>query len=241
MKNFQVMRILGILIVGLVFTANAYADKRSYVWTYEYLTMPKGMMELEYYFTTKVPDGSRLNTNTMQHQIELEYGITNRWDVAIYQRFKQTNRSKGSGIRYDGFKLRTRYRIGEKGDYLLDPLLYFEYIRGEDFSKPDVLEGKLILAKDIGNFNFAYNQIIKQEAEHGGLTENEYAFAAGYRVSPQFGFGIESKGNYTEDKYYLGPTVSFSKGKMWFALGCAFALNRESDDIQTRLIVGRFF
>ncbi|MFH0941235.1 MAG: hypothetical protein V1840_05205 [Candidatus Omnitrophota bacterium] len=72
-----------------------------------------------------------------------------------------------------------------------------------------MIEAKLILAKDIGKFNFAYNQILKQEAERDGLTKHEYAAAFGYRLLPKLGIGLESKGNYTEDKYALGPTVSY--------------------------------
>lgn len=39
------------LFVILCIAKYAYADNRSYVWTYEYMTMPKGTWESEYYFT----------------------------------------------------------------------------------------------------------------------------------------------------------------------------------------------
>ena len=38
-----------LLLVGVL--QNCYADNRSYVWTYEYKTMPKGEIEFEYYNT----------------------------------------------------------------------------------------------------------------------------------------------------------------------------------------------
>ena len=133
--------VLGILVCGIIglVAGNAYADWRSYVWTYEYMTMPKGSWELEYYLTTKVPNITEPDVNTMKHYAELEYGITNRLDIAMYQRVLQRNNKSGSPeIDYDGFKLRARYRIGEKGQFIVDPLLYVEYIRDDDFSNPNV-------------------------------------------------------------------------------------------------------
>ena len=43
-------------------------DARAYVWTYEYMTMPEGAAELEYYLTAKVPDTSARGINSWQHQ-----------------------------------------------------------------------------------------------------------------------------------------------------------------------------
>ncbi len=226
------------MAVFLLTGVNTYADQRSYVWTYEYMTMPKGKAEIEYYHTTKIPDTSDADINTMKHQIEFEYGITDHWDLALYQRFEQKNNKKEVDFTYDVFKLRTRYRFGEKGQFIVDPLLYLEYIRDVNFSKPNVFEAKIILAKDIGNFNLVYNQIFKQEVERRGATEYEYAFGANYRLSPKLSIGLESKGNYTDREFYLGPTFSYSRDTNWVAFGILQALNSQSDDIQTRLIFG---
>ncbi len=117
-----------ILITGLVLffslCQQARADWRSYVWTYEYMTMKKGAFELENYLTTVVPD------------------------------------------------------------------------------------------KDIGKANFSYNQILKQEIETGGKTKREYAARVHYKINPGFRLGLESKGDYRDEKYYLGPTVSFASEKI---------------------------
>ena len=235
------MKILLIGLVSILFTSPAHADKRSYVWTYEYMTMPKGMFELEYYLTLQQPDIDKSRPNTWKHYIELEYGITSHWDVALYQRFKQSNTESKSSFEYDGFKLRTRYRIAEKNRLPLDTLFYLEYIRDDDFKNPNILEGKIVFAKDIERFNIAYNQILKQELKSDGKTEHEYAAGINYALVPQFKIGIETKGNYTDEKYYVGPTASWGKGKFWTALGAAIGLNERSDDLQMRLIMGILF
>jgi len=104
------------LFLVLSGTNTANADRRSYVWMYEYQTMPKGNSELEYYLTHKAPDFHKYDKkNTWQHQLEYEYGLTDRWDISVYQRWQQTNAKNDDKFEYTGTKLRTRYRFGEKG------------------------------------------------------------------------------------------------------------------------------
>jgi hypothetical protein len=229
----MLMCILGALSsVGL-------ADRRSYVWTYEYQTMPKGAMEVEYYLTHKVSDWNKYDDkNTWDHQVEFEYGLTDHWDVAMYQTWRQTNTEDEDSFDYTGTKLRTRYRIGEKDQLPLDVVLYAEYIFGDGPKEYDKFEGKLILAKDLGKWNIAYNQIYEKKTKNGNDTEHGYATGLSYEFSPVWKMGIESAGNYTEDKYYLGPTASWASEKFWVNLGALRGLNDASNDLQFRLIVG---
>ena len=121
-----------VLCTVWVVTSGALADRRSYVWTYEYQTMPKGMAEVEYYLTHKISDWDNYDEkNTWEHAVELEYGLTDHWDIAIYQTWQHTNTESRDWSGYTGSKIRTRYRIGEKGQLPVDILLYAEYILGE--------------------------------------------------------------------------------------------------------------
>jgi hypothetical protein len=228
-----------IFVVIAICTTVIYADRRAYVWTYEYMTMPKDKSELEYYLTTKIPDIHKYdNKNTWENQLEYEYGLTDRWDIALYQRWQQTNTTTKDKFEYTGTKLRTRYRFGEKGMYPLDTLLYLEYIRPDDSDAPEILEAKIILAKDMDKFNIAYNQILKDGISNGGSTEYEYATGFSYEFNPKWKVGLESTGNLTDDKYYVGPTISFAREKFWLAMGVLRGLNDRSDDFQARLIIG---
>ena len=220
---------------------NALADRRSYVWTYEYQTMPKGMAEIEYYLTEEQINIEKTRPNTWKHWVELEYGITDHWDISMYQQFKQSNTTKSSTFEYDGFKIRTRYRLLEKDKLPVDTMLYLEYIRNDNLEKPNVMEGKVILAKDIWNFNISYNQIFKQELALGGKTDHEYASGISYEITPSFKIGVESKGSYTDRKYYIGPTIGWAASKFWVSVGVAGGLNKRSDDLQARMIMGFLF
>ena len=72
------------------------ADGRSYVWTYEYHTTPKNMAEVEYYLTSKVPDKNDPGVNTWEHWLEFEYGLTDHWDISMYQMWKEDNAESDS-------------------------------------------------------------------------------------------------------------------------------------------------
>jgi hypothetical protein len=228
-----------ILLLVLLGTNSTKADRRSYVWTYEYQTMPKGKSELEYYLTHKAPDFHKYDKkNTWEHQLEYEYGLTDRWDISVYQRWQRTNTKSDDRFEYTGTKLRTRYRFGEKGMYPLDTLLYLEYIRPDSSNEAEILEGKIIVAKDFGKFNVAYNQILKVGINDKGGNENEYALGLHYEFNPSWKVGLESTGNYTEDKYYIGPTISWASEKFWVGIGAIRGLNDRSDDLRIRLIFG---
>ncbi|MDP2939457.1 MAG: hypothetical protein Q8O13_05225 [Candidatus Omnitrophota bacterium] len=229
---------------GIIFFALAsfcFADQRAYVWTYEYMTMPKGKSEVEYYLTTELPDNNASNKNTLKHWLEYEYGLTDHWDVAIYQQFLNKNKQKDRHFKYDGFKIRTRYRLAEKKTLPLDTLFYLEYKRNSDFSKPNEIEAKLVLAKDIGDFNLSYNQVLERALENEGKTDFGYAIGVNRIFSSSFKAGIESKGSYSDKEFLLGPTIAYRANKFWWSMGVAFGTNHNSDDFQSRLIIGAPF
>ena len=227
-----------IYIIALVLLTNIVrADKRSYVWTYEYKTMEAGEVELEHYLTLSTPlSDSFKGVTTTDHNIELEIGMNNRFDFALYQVFSQTPKSS---FLYKGYKMRFRYRFGEKGEYMMDPLLYFEYKGKPDFSEHG-LEGKLILAKDIGNFNVAINPVIEYEYEDDGW-ESEIKYNAGisYKIGYLLTLGLEAKGS--KNGHYIGPVISHGTGNTWVAFGSAIAVTDIKNDkpqLLLRMIMG---
>ena len=95
--------ILSLILFGLLQLAVfARADERDYVWTYDYSSLAKGSSEIEYYMTSVVPDRQTSRQNDWQHQVELEYGITDHFDAALYQVFEQP---AGGTMQYAGFKV----------------------------------------------------------------------------------------------------------------------------------------
>lgn len=225
------------IIVLILLTNIVRADKRSYVWTYEYKTMEAGEVEFEHYLTFSTPlSDSFKGVTTTDHNIELEIGMNDRFDFALYQVFSQTPKSS---FLYKGYKMRFRHRFGEKGEYKMDPLLYFEYKGKPDFSEHG-LEGKLILAKDIGNFNVAINPVIEYEYKNDGWeSEIKYNVGISYKIGGLLSLGLEAKGG--KNGHYIGPVISHGMGNAWVALGSAIAVTDIKNDkpqLILRMIMG---
>lgn len=224
-----------ILLTGSLLD-QSIADNRRYVWTYEYQTMPRGKAEIEHYTSLSSPDIKHLKgTMSTEHQIEVEIGMTDHFDFSIYQKF---NQAPNEGLRYDGYKLRARYRIGEKNHYFVDPLIYLEYIGKPDFSEHGI-ELKLILAKDFDRLNISFNPIIEFEREDEWETEPKYALGASYKVAELLSLGLEAKGG--NNGHYFGPVISHGNENYWFVLGSALKLGtikEENPEFQIRMILG---
>lgn len=229
-------RILWAIIVLLAFFSSALADRRYYVWTYQYQTMPAGNTELELYQTSKLRE-----VDQTELRIELEHGLTPRWDASLYEIFVQ---NEGGSMKWDAWQLRSRYRFGEVDQYFMDPLLYLEYNRKTEPSAPNKIEAKLILAKSVERWNLAVNPV--WEYFFAPDTEHELGLDVGtsWEFHPKFVAGLESttrmefEEDQTETASYAGPTVSYASGGFWITVGVAAGLTEDSDDARVRFITG---
>jgi hypothetical protein len=232
----------------------ALADRRAYGVTYEAVTAPRGEIDVESW-STFAPQGEvdgGPSSRGVREMIELEYGITDRWDVALYNMLDViTSGDTKSG--YAGFKVETRYRLAERGEWAIDPVLYFEFqqlFRGDANQK---YEAKLILAKDIGNVNLAANVMLEEErtTEPAWNTEVEYAAGGSYALSPAWVVGGEVFGKAEKEEMgginhrgWAGPTVSWAGGGtgalrgIWVTLAAGTGLGGEADPYYARAIVG---
>ena len=237
---------------ALLPASTARADRRAYGTTYEAVTAPRGEIDVETW-TTFAPQGEvegGPSSRGMREMVELEYGITDRWDVALYNMLDVTSGDTQSG--YAGFKVETRYRPADRGEWFIDPVLYLEFqqlFRGDAKQK---IEGKLILAKDIGNVNIAANVALEEErlTDATWNTEVEYAAGASYALTPAWVVGAEVFGKLEkeemeiENRTWLGPTVSWAGGGrgmlsgVWVTLAGGAGVGEAADPYYARLIVG---
>jgi len=232
----KVLNLGALAVITLLWTGVVRADQRSYAWTYEYLTLPPGEAELEYYYTISAPDSSSMRTNvTTEHKFEYEVGMTEHFDFAIYQIFEQTPEE---GLRYEAFQLRARYRFGQKGEHIVDSLAYLEYEGVPDFTQHAV-EAKWILAKDLGRFHVALNPILEFTFGDEDKVVLEYAAGASHRTSSLLSLGLEARGG--KDGHYVGPVISHGKGRFWATLGSAFSVGSVASgepEFQMRMLLG---
>jgi hypothetical protein len=228
MKLISMAVFLGALVVS-----PAWADQRNYVWTYEYSTLAKGNAEIEFYQTAVTKNRSTRSASDWTQQLELEYGISDHVDVGIYQVYEQA--ADTPSMTYGGYKLKMRYRVAEKNTLPVDVLFYAEHI--ESTTDGNAFEGKLVLAKDFGKLNLAYNQIYER-IYNTGKGEHEFAAGVNYEVAPWLRIGVESKGSYSEGEYAAGPTLAWSGNRIWANLGALYSLNNKTNDREVRFLLG---
>jgi len=190
-----------VALTVLLVPSLAHADRRAYGTTYEAVLAPKGELDVELWSTYArlgEIDGGPASRGLRQ-MVELEYGITDRWDAALYNMVDLTSTDE-SDSGYAGFKIETRFRPSFPGEWFVDPVFYFEF---QDLFRGDAnqtYELKLILAKNIGPVNVSFN-ISGEEERTTDATWNleiEHAEGVSYELSPRWKVGLETFG--TEEK-----------------------------------------
>ncbi len=219
---------------------NTNADQRTFVWTYQYQTLKPGEAEFEQYTTLSTPRGNQFERKTsIEHQFELEVGMTPRYDFSIYQVFKQ---AAGGNYRYEAFKLRGRYRLGDEAGSWVKPILYFEYKANQNFTAQKV-EFKPIVGMQGDPYIIAINP--KLEWEKKGKAEAKilwgYSGAIGYKIYKLLAFGVELSGS--KKGHYFGPTISHGTEHLWVSLGAGYLTSKVDpadpvDEIKIRLLIG---
>jgi hypothetical protein len=178
-------------------TVPALADQRDFPFTYSWIQPSKGEKELAYWARYRKRDHS------WQHQLELEYGITDRFSVAPYLVFESGD---GRKLHFAEWKLETRYQLGNYRTNTILPGLYLEYAKPNH--GPGELEGKLILSHfDNRGRNLSFNFIVETELVSGAELEKEYSLGyalpigrRGNRIGAEFIHELE------DDRLLLGPT-----------------------------------
>ena len=232
LKRMSVIAVAAaVLLLG--WSTTPQAAQRSYVWTEEYGTLAKGNAEFEYWNTATTADIQTRSASDWNQKVELEYGITDHLNVSLYQVFEQA--ADTSNLTYVGYNIELKYRIAEANVLPVDVLLYVEHevstIEG------GVNEGKIVLAKDIGKLNIAYNQIY-EKVSNADKGDHGYAFGTSYELAPWLRVGVESTGSYTNGTYAAGPTIAWMGNRIWANIGAVYGLNRKTDDRDVRFMMG---
>jgi hypothetical protein len=163
-----------VALASLTLPSPARADRRIFAYTYPYMTLPQGSFEMEHYLDlglrgpTVAWDGSLSETAprdfthpTWLHQVEFEYGITDRLDLGFYNVVEQ---DPSGAFKFDGVKLRSRYRFGDPGVHFVDTAVYLELVY---FGDEIEIEQKLILSKTLGKVEIAFNAPSRRSSSRG--------------------------------------------------------------------------
>jgi hypothetical protein len=243
MKPFiGTIALFGPFVALTLLAATASANPRPLPFTYTYETLAQGDTEVEQYFDF-VPlrgvdptTGSHRWYGATQFQTEVEYGLTNRLELALYAVLAPSPGDSltqtASLTETTGVKQRLRYRIAEQGQLPVDIGLYAELVEN---TRELEIEGKLVLVKRFGDLRIATNLWFETEFYFKGERELVLNPTLGitYQVTPSFHVGLDSwvraeiplneEKEEEEESFngkphvYAGPGILFNLGRVWWA------------------------
>ncbi len=211
-----------------------------------YYTTKRGEFEVEFHNDMHLTDADNDESYSSEHQMELEYGLTDHLQLSYYEVYVW---DRSNDWRRDAFKIETKYRFAEAGQWPVDLALYVEYENpnGPRKAHSDGLEGKIILSKDIGPWNFISNVIFSKKLAAHNRWEYEYTAGVSYGVTPRTRLGLEIQQGLGDSKefafdstqsLYLVPGIYTSlTPHVRILAGPAFGMTKASDDFQLRSIV----
>lgn len=244
---------LVLAIAAAAAPATALASPRPLPFTYPYETLPEGALEVEQYIdlipvrvARELPDGTTDAVVSVRSQLqtELEYGVTDRLEVALYFAFRQGGSAQTPFLRFEGLKQRMRYRFKELGEWPINVGIYLEVA---EFHNELEFEEKILLSRRFGAFNVLANLWIEQEW-YFQTEETKYIYnpTAGvtYEISPRLSVGAEywvrgrfdstrgatdmdsSTESTTSTVHYAGPTLLVQASKAFFSIGAYARLDQ---------------
>jgi hypothetical protein len=224
----------------LAVPALARANPRPLPMSYTAETLPEGKLELEPavdYTPVRVHDaasGDVVWYGASTLQLELEYGLTDSVELGLYITTAMTSPDFTDEPRLlsgNGLKQRIRWRLTEPGA-AFGAALYGEVSENE---REIELEAKLILQANLGHgLRAVTNLWAEREYYYSGEAEwvLNPTLAVTYQATPSIHPGIEAwmRGEYPDEApatrgfvlgphVYVGPTVMFDFGKLWFNTG----------------------
>ena len=237
------------MLAGVAWSSLAWATPRQLLFSYPNETLPAGSVEIESMVDVnplRTPadpastDAGNLWTPQYTLQTELEYGITDRWELGFYQVFKAEPQAGGDNLLgFDGLKWRVRTRLAEPGQWPVDVGFYLEL---EPMHDELALDEKVNLQRRLGRLTWMANLWVEEVLErpldtsaHGRAGHFIINPTSGLvlQVSPAFHPGIEfwargqlsKTGDTPQDRdnsgmhYFVGLTSHVNFGRFWWSAG----------------------
>jgi hypothetical protein len=232
----------------------ASATPRPLPFTYQYETLSQDALEAEQYIdlipvrvVRELADGTTEGVVSVRSQLqtELEYGLTNRLEVALYFAFRQGGSASTPFLRFEGIKQRLRYRFKELGEWPVDVGIYLELA---EYHNEIEFEEKILLARRLGPLDLVANLWVEQEW-YFQTRDTKYIYnpsvGATYEISPRLSVGAEywTRGRFDSSSagttdmtdtadapsgtvHYAGPSVLLQAKKAWLAVGAYARLDK---------------
>ncbi len=275
--QIMLRRINLVLALSLLFLAvlvvpcgSAYANDRLFTYSYDTKVAAADETEFEQWATLKSghEHGDYVN---WEFRSELEYGFSDKLQGSLYLNLEHTREalpgeSESEEFEFKSFSAEGIYQITHPRTDVIGTALYLEVASdGLDYS----LEPKLLISKDIDNWEFVFNAIYEAEwtrEDNQTLKEAELQFTSGlaYQFNRQWAAGFELRNlrDYPDGldlggeeffAWFLGPVVHYQQRAWWitatilpqiFGNGDGSEGNRQlvhAEAIEARVIFGYEF
>src|ERR1051326_425486 len=182
----------------------ACADEKRFTYSYEPETLPQGGMEFEQWITlrtqrTKGGSVQQENYNLWEIREEFEYGVSDRYSVALYlntaaESFRDVSQSppaKVSHFDFKGISVENRYMVINPANHPVGLTLYLEPRFSGDEAE---VEQKIILGQRHGDWKWAFNITHATEwADNLHSTEGELEVSLGLArdLNKNWSLGLE--------------------------------------------------
>jgi hypothetical protein len=252
-------RTLALLNTGILLVISAATIHGQFYKVYGYQTAEANEKELVYW-TSFIPSSDHSyaffgdtveRKGLFAHSLEIEYGITNNFTVALYADFEQP---RGNSLRWVRTKaVALYYQLFEKNLLPVDLALYAEYkLPRKEYKSSEEIEFKLIMEKDIKFHRVILNPTFEKKISGEDVAEGlEFALNGAYTYTGNLTFQprleyyskigeLIDPHSFKEQKHYIFPSFDLYFGKYgqfcWHA-GVGLGLTDPADNIIVKSIL----
>ncbi len=234
-------------LICLCISPTAQAFNYHELSVYGHQTEGQGVIEIENMTSLSNGSKSEYGTDILRSSFEINYGLLDWLDAAIYSDFVKVNNDNGEDkTKYAGSRFRLHGQIFEKGEKNIDLGAYVEIGIPHDSDEVYEIEIKPILEKDWGRFTFVANPILEYEVEEESKTDSDgfeetereskfksaYAFAFKYRKNESILPSLNFFGDFAkpeEQIQIVQPQIDFKVDQWSIAMGLGFGLTEASE------------
>lgn len=243
---------VGVVVVALCSLASlgrpARADRRAFAGTSEYLTMDRHEVQLDSSITQSYDVFGANDLRLFSLALDVAYGISDRWDLAAFQVYEEAISEdpamESVAFHYREARVRTRYRLAERGEYPVDVMLQLDAVKPFSASGWG-LAPRLSLSRELGQLTAAAN-LYADVGFGDGSTEVDVGWTAGatYAAALQLALGAEAFGSRRvkggeQSLAWIGPCVSWAPThRAWIMGSVAFGVTDASIDLRQQFIIG---
>ncbi|HEY4188226.1 MAG TPA: hypothetical protein VGP07_24340 [Polyangia bacterium] len=251
----------GLLLMAAI-AGSAHANPRPLPFTYQTESLAAGTGEVEQFvdfIPIRVQDGASgapILYNATEFQTEIEYGLTDKLEIALYFMFVpgpngDQYRSVPALMMGNGSSQRVRYRFADPQAWPVDVAVYGEVTEND---REIELEGKVILQRRIQRLRLITNLWAEREMYFRGAREwvLNPTLGATYEFTPRFHLGAEAwmRAEYPDGAMgprafnlgphvFVGPAFMFNFGPVWWATGAYVRATDTSRSLQVGDSYGR--